>query len=283
LLVRLFTEPEFLERCAAGDFTPEEIAAMAWPTAPRSIKKAPLSTADIVLLDELTGLVEGTATYDHIVVDEAQDLSAMQCRAIGRRCTVGSITVLGDLAQATTPWAPGSWESTLSHLGHPEAPVRPLTAGYRVPQAILDLANRLLPHIAAGVPPATSIRSGRHALAYAPVAELGPAVRQAGEVEGSIGVIVADADVTAALASVRAAGVEAELLDVDGDHRFTVVPASAAKGLEYDSVVLVEPAAIVAQEGRRADGLRRLYVTMTRAVSHLVIVHDEPLPAELSH
>ena len=72
----------------------------------------------------------------------------MQCRAVARRCPLGSVTVLGDLAQATTPWAPGDWAVTLAHLGHDSATVRPLTAGYRVPGEVLELANRLLPHIA---------------------------------------------------------------------------------------------------------------------------------------
>ena len=99
--------------------------------------------------------------------------------------------------------------------------------------------------------------------------------------DGSIGVIVPDAAATAVLAELRAAGVDAHPLDEDADPRVTVVPASAAKGLEYDSVVLLDPAAIVGQEPGRVDGLRRLYVVLTRAVSRLRIVSDEPLPPEL--
>jgi DNA helicase IV len=235
-----------------------------------------------VLLDELTAAIDGVPGFDHIVVDEAQDLSAMQCRAIGRRCPLGSVTVLGDLAQATTPWAPGSWSATLEHLGHPAAEVRPLTAGYRVPQAILDLANRLLPHIATDVPPATSVRSGQHALAFAPLPDLPDVVRRALAVEGSVGVIVPDAMADEVLESLQSAGIGGQPLDADADERVTVVPAGEAKGLEYDTVVLVEPARIVAAESRRAVGLRRLYVTLTRAVSHLTVVHDEPLPPELA-
>src|SRR6185437_14202031 len=155
----------------------EELGLLHWSKPPRSARTAPWTAADLVLLDELMAAIEGVPTFDHIVVDEAQDLSAMQCRAIGRRCPLGSVTVLGDLAQATTPWAPGSWPETLRHLGHGDAEIRPLTAGYRVPQAILDLANRLLPHIATDVPPATSVRSGQHALVYAPRPELVSTVR----------------------------------------------------------------------------------------------------------
>ncbi|MFL6101290.1 MAG: HelD family protein [Actinomycetales bacterium] len=282
LLIRLWTEPDLL-RAAGSDLLDEaELDLLGWPKAPRSARSAPWSQADLVLLDELAGMLEEPPTFQHIVVDEAQDLSAMQCRAVGRRCPLGSVTVLGDLAQATTPWAPGSWAATLQHLGHEGAEVRPLTAGYRVPQAVLDLANRLLPHIAQDVPPATSVRYGAHPLRFAGLADLAAAVEQAAEDEGSVGVIVPD-DIAADVGSrLRSAGVAAEPLDDDEDFRITVVPATSAKGLEFDSVVLVEPAAIVAAEPTRAVGLRRLYVTMTRAVSHMVVVHDEPLPAELS-
>jgi DNA helicase IV len=282
VLLRLFTDADHLRACAHGDLTEDELVLLAWPTLPRSPRSAPWTAADLVLLDELAAAIDGVPGFDHIVVDEAQDLSAMQCRAIGRRCPLGSVTVLGDLAQATTPWAPGSWSATLEHLGHPAAEVRPLTAGYRVPQPILDLANRLLPHIATDVPPATSVRSGQHALAFAPLPDLPDVVRRALAVEGSVGVIVPDAMADEVLASLRSAGIGGQPLDADADERVRVVPAGEAKGLEYDTVVLVEPARIVAAESRRAVGLRRLYVTLTRAVSHLTVVHDEPLPPELA-
>ncbi len=282
VLLRLYTDGDFLRECAHDSLADDELALLTWSRTPRSPRSAPWTAADLVLLDELTGAIEGVPAFDHVVVDEAQDLSAMQCRAIGRRCPLGSVTVLGDLAQATTPWAPGSWPETLRHLGHGDADIRPLTAGYRVPQAILDIANRLLPHIATDVPPATSVRSGQHALGFAPLDDLVSTVRSALGDDGSIGVITPDARAAGILAQLRGAGVGAESLDADADQRVTVVPASEAKGLEYDSVVLVEPADIVAAESLRAVGLRRLYVTMTRAVSHLVIVHDEPLPAELA-
>lgn len=280
LLARLYDSPEFLTRCSRDVLTDDERSALH-RAAPKSVKSIRWTPADVVLLDELDALLNGTDTFVHAVVDEAQDLSAMQCRAVARRCPIGSLTVLGDLAQATTPWAPGSWAATLGHLGH-DAAVRPLTTGYRVPGEVLDLANRLLPHIAADVPPATSVRQGESALGFATRGRLVAEVESAAAAPGSIGVIVADAAAGAVLAELRAAGVDAHPLDEEADPRVTVVPASAAKGLEYDSVVLVEPAAVVAGEPSRVDGLRRLYVVLTRAVSSLRVVHDEPLPTELS-
>jgi DNA helicase IV len=280
LLARLYDDADFLRRCSTPALSDEELARLARP-APRSLKSIRWTAADAVLLDELDGLLSGASSYVHAVVDEAQDLSAMQCRAIARRCPTGSVTVLGDLAQATSPWAPGDWPSTLRHLGHGEAKVRPLTAGYRVPGQVLDVANRLLPHIATGVPPATSIRSGTDALHFAPLTALVEETKRCLAVEGSVGVIVPDARAHDVLGELLAAGIEAETLDADTDPRVSVVPAAEAKGLEFDSVVLVEPAAIVAGEATRPAGLRRLYVVLTRAVSRLAVLHDEPLPPEL--
>jgi DNA helicase IV len=280
LLSRLYGDSDFLGRCA-GRILSDDERAMLLRAAPRSVRATRWTPADAVLLDELAGLIDGTDTFIHVVVDEAQDLSAMQCRALARRCPLGSVTVLGDLAQATTAWAPGSWATTLEHLGHPEAEVRPLTAGYRVPGEVLQIANRLLPHIAAGIAPATSIRQGADSVRYAPGADLADEVRRCLAVEGSVGVIVADADVATTHEHLRAASIDAEIVDAEADARVSVVPASEAKGLEFDSVVLVEPASVVAGESSRLSGLRRLYVVLTRAVSRLTIVHDEPLPPEL--
>jgi DNA helicase IV len=283
LLARLYAEPEFLARCSVRSLTDGERALLQRAPA-RSLRATKWTVADSVLLDELSGLHEGGATFVHAVIDEAQDLSAMQCRAIARRCPLGSVTVLGDLAQATTPWAPGDWAVTLHHLGHSiesGATVRPLTAGYRVPGEVLDVANRLLPHIAVGVPPATSIRAGADSLRYASASALVEQVQRCLAVEGSVGVIVPDVRASATLELLQGTGIAAEELDADADPRVSVVPASQAKGLEFDSVVLLEPAEIVAAEPSRPAGLRRLYVVLTRAVSHLVVLHDAPLPPEL--
>jgi DNA helicase IV len=279
LLMRLYAEPDLLARCAPM-LSEDERAALFRPPA-ASPKRVRWTSADAVLLDELGWLLDGVATYVHVVVDEAQDLSPMQCRAVARRCPLGSITVLGDLAQATTPWAPGDWAVTLTHLGHPEAEIRPLTAGYRVPGEVIELANRLLPHIAVGVPAGSAVRAGHEALRFAPASALLAEVARDADLPGSIGVIVPDARAAGVLAELNAGGVAAVPLEVEADARVTVVPASAAKGLEFDSVVLVEPAAIVAAEPTRASGLRRLYVVLTRAVSRLTVLHDDPLPDEL--
>ena len=159
LILALFTDPARLARAARGLLDDEEQALLRWDPAPRSVRTAPWTEADAVLVDEAAGLLERTEGYGHVVLDEAQDLSPMQCRSVARRLAAGSLTVLGDLAQATSPWSPSDWRETLAGLGRPGTVVRPLTRGYRVPGEVLDYANRLLPSIAPDLPPATAVRS----------------------------------------------------------------------------------------------------------------------------
>jgi hypothetical protein len=274
--------PEGLVYAVLSD-PPPEVAAVRWEKPARTPRATRWSAADLVLIDEAAGLIERMPSFGHVVVDEAQDLSPMQLRAIARRSEHGSVTLLGDLAQGTAPWAATDWAETLRHLGKPDAPVVPLTTGFRVPAAVVAFANRLLPALAVDVPGAVSLRRDG-GLSVRPVRDVVSAtvdeVRAALGYEGSVGVIAADAAVPRLREALAAAGVEtASADDVEASHRVTLVPASAVKGLEYDHVVVVEPAQIVAAEPR---GLHRLYVVLTRAVSRLAVVHAAPLPAPLT-
>ncbi|MEO3767211.1 ATP-binding domain-containing protein [Streptomyces sp. B8F3] len=278
VLAGLLAAPDTLAAAADGVLDAAEQRALRWPRAPRSPRSARWSAADLVLLDELAGLIERPAGYGHVVVDEAQDLSPMQCRAIARRSPSGSVTVLGDLAQGTTPWAARDWPPFLAHLGKPDAVVTALTSGFRIPGAVAALADRLLAHLDTDVPPARSLRRDGEVSVEAArdtTAAALAAVRTALEHAGSVGVIAADHEADRLRRALLAAGHPVSgTADAPGA-RLTVVPASRAKGLEYDHVVLVEPAAIVRAEPR---GLNRLYVALTRAVSRLHIVHCAPLP-----
>ncbi len=282
LVVEVLTDPSV----ADGILDENERAAIRWVKPPKTVKSAKFSAADLVLLDEAAGLMERESSFGHVVVDEAQDLSPMQARAIARRSEHGSITLLGDLAQGTAPWAAADWRDTLGHLGKPEAAVVPLTIGFRVPATVIELANRLLPSLKVDVPEAVSLRRDGD-LSIIPVAapsdldaETLVEVTAALEHEGSVAVIAADAAVERLRAHLAAAGIEtATPDDIDSAARVTVVPATMAKGLEYDHVIVHEPADIVAAEPR---GLNRLYVVLTRAVSRLSVVHCRPLPEALS-
>ncbi|MGA4987176.1 HelD family protein [Nonomuraea bangladeshensis] len=260
---------------ARGVLTDAERAAITWARPPRGPRSAKWTAADVVLLDEIAGLIERPRGYGHVIVDEAQDLSPMECRAVARRSEHGSLTVLGDLAQGTTPWAAASWPERMALLGKPEGEVVALTTGFRVPGAVVELANGLLESLEADVPPTRSYRSDGRVRVTA-VEELGKgvvaAVREAYGFEGSIGVIAADPEAAELAAALRDEGFDL------GD-RLSVVEASLVKGLEYDHVVVAEPAAIA--EGERR-GLNRLYVALTRAVSRLDVVHARPLPPQLA-
>ncbi|WP_240500789.1 ATP-binding domain-containing protein, partial [Streptomyces albus] len=256
---------------------------LLWPARrPRTPRTARWSAADLLLLDEVAGLLAHPEdSYAHLVVDEAQDLSPMECRVLARRSRFGSLTVLGDLAQGTTPWAARDWAEQLAHLGAPGAPVVPLTTGYRVPAVLVETANRLLDSLPVRVPAARSLRPGGE-LTRVPVAPGGTAravaerVRAALEREGSVGVIAHGPRAAELAGALAQAGIPAGGPgDVREAARVTVVGAELAKGLEFDHVVLVEPAE-VAGSGRH--GLQRLYVALTRAVSRLEILHERELP-----
>ena len=319
VLFRLFTDVDFLVACTA-DVARRRRAGdcCCGDPPPRSRTSARWSPADVVLLDELADLLRRTSSLGHVVLDEAQDLSPMQLRAVGRRCATGAATVLGDIAQGTTPWATPSWEAALRHLGRPEADLEVLDRGFRVPASVIEFAARLLPAIAPGMSPPTSVRDDPGSLELVGVpsaARLWPAtlaaVQKALVEEGSVAVIVADGWVRRAARTLADAGVEHEVLgstsgpgqpppdERDADRRdlddpgvtepdgalpprVSVVPATTAKGLEYDRVVVVEPARIADDEPDVRTGLRRLYVVLTRAVSGLAVIHHRALPDRLA-
>ncbi|ELP68095.1 HelD family protein [Streptomyces turgidiscabies] len=275
VVAELLADEGALARAAEGLLGEEEQRAVHWARPPRSWKSARWSAADLVLLDEVAGLIEHPEGYGHVVIDEAQDLSPMECRAIARRVPYGSLTVLGDLAQGTTPWAARAWEPLLAHLGKPDATVIPLTVGFRVPRTVVAFANRLLAHLDVPVPPARSLR-GDGELRVVETADIAgevlAAVRRALAGEGSVGVVAAEGEVAGVREALGAAGVT-----LSGG-RVAVLPAKAVKGLEWDHVVVIEPAAIVEAEGTTGRGLHRLYVVLTRAVSRLEVVHERALP-----
>lgn len=299
LLFRLLSDPAFLAECAEGILSEAEQLLLTWTRPPRTPGSARWTTADLVLLDEIVDLLDRTESVAHIVVDEAQDLSAMMLRALGRRAATGSLTVLGDLAQATTPWASRDWSDVLGHLAKPDGHVEQLTAGFRVPGDVIELAARLLPSIAPGLEPPTAVRRARGRLTITD-APLDDVLAGVAGLEGSVGLIVPDDAVAHLRTTLAATGVAFAVVGEQDDERpapdetavdpddasefdahLDLVPASLAKGLEFDHVVLHDPAAIVAAEPNHATGLRRLYVCLTRAVTSLVVRHDGDLPPEL--
>jgi DNA helicase IV len=228
-------------------------------------------------------------TYGHIVVDEAQDLSPMQLRMLERRSLNGSMTIVGDIAQATGQWAHQSWDEILENLPN-KRPARraELTIGYRLPAPNMALAARVLRVAAPDLRPPRSIRedgSPPRIVRVSPVQTLADAVVGAALVEvdavnpGQVAIVCPQSMVGIVSDALTAAGVEHGQATRHGlDQQVTVVPVGLVKGLELDAVVVVEPAAIVEEE---AQGLRALYVALTRATKRLAVVHQRDLPEAL--
>ncbi len=227
-------------------------------------------------------------TYGHIVVDEVQDLTPMQLRMVSRRSLNGSMTVVGDIAQATGALAPNDWDDILRHLPATRGSrVIGLSVGYRIPAQIMELANKVMMAATPSLRAPTSVRAGDEHPEFSHVAasELLTAVVAATKDldadvgEGNIAVVVPDAMFEAVSNALEAAGIEHGKATRSGlEMGITVVPVSVVKGLELDGVVVVEPADIVAGE---QQGLRALYVALTRSTKRLSIVHSKPLPAAM--
>ncbi len=286
-LVRsLLTQRAALARAAGGLLTDEEQTLILRPKAKRGEPER-WTSADLPLLDEAEAQVKGAPRrYGHVVVDEAQDLSPMQLRMLARRAVHHSMTVLGDLAQATAPAATASWTTVLDHFGRPaNAEVSELTIGYRLPGAILDFANRLLPEAAPEVAAAASVRATGdppdiHAFSAGELVEQSARHVVLLAANFATTAVITPLDQVEAMrnALVAAGGDVAGPADGALEHAITVLPAALAKGLEFDAVLVLEPAAILAESDH---GVRLLFVALTRAVQHLAIAHARPMPAAL--
>jgi DNA helicase IV len=280
---RLLTNRRALAAVADGLLSEAEQAAIHRPPTRRAAEE-PWTVADLALVDEAEAAITGPPpAYGHIVVDEAQDLSTMGLRALARRSRNASMTILGDLAQATAPGAQESWDAAVAALGAPATARRAdLDLGYRVPAAIMDVANGLLAEAAPDIVPTRSVRGGGRPPVVVATGDrtlpdaAATAVTELASAWSSVAVVVPAAlraAVDEALAAVPG-GVGA-----DGAAGPTVLEPTDVKGLEFDAVVVVEPAAIAAGTPR---GQRLLYVALTRAVQELVVVHADPLPPGLA-
>ena len=233
------------------------------------------SEADLPLLDEARALLLGTTNqYGHVIVDEAQDLTPMQLRMVARRA-VGGFTILGDIAQATGPIPYDRWDELLPFLPEGEsAQVEELRHAYRVPREIMAVALPLLERIAPDVEPPLAYRIGAEPPRLVrDDRPLRAAYEEAARLAGNEGLLALIAP-----ASLRGEdGGSGSLFD---DTRIAVLTPREAKGMEFDHVIVVEPAQIV-EEAAEGQGLRELYVALTRPTTTLVLVHSRPLPKEL--
>jgi DNA helicase IV len=233
------------------------------------------SDADLPLLDEARAVLLGPPTrYGHVIVDESQDLTPMQLRMIARRAEA-SFTLLGDIAQATGPVSYDHWDELLSQLpGGERAAVEELRHAYRVPREIMAVALPLLPHIAPAMKPPVAYRVGAESPRIVESEEpLATAYEWAGRLAGEEGLL-------AVIAPPSLRGHEERGTSLFDETRIAILTPREAKGMEFDHVIVVEPALIV-EEAAEGQGLRELYVALTRPTTTLVIAHSRPLPAEL--
>ncbi|PLS75311.1 MAG: helicase [Actinobacteria bacterium] len=294
LLHDLYGAPPLLRLAGKAILSAEELAGLHRPRS-ATLEEIPWTAEDLPLLDEARVLLgprsrtrradDEIRAYGHIVVDEAQDLTPMQLRMLARRSISGSMTVVGDVAQATGSRAPSGWEDIVAHLprrrrGH----FTELSVNYRTPLEIMELAGRVLAVAAPHLHPPRSVRStgnrpvfvtaGQEEMAERVAALAHDETMEAGG--GTVAVITAPSWFEALAAGLETKGIAFSRADRHGiESQVTLIPVGTVKGLEFDAVVVVEPARIV---GESAQGLRALYVALTRATQRLTIVHAEPLP-----
>lgn len=298
LLHDLYGAPPLLRLACTGILRREELEALHRPRS-TSLQEIPWTAEDLPLLDEARVLLgprtrgrraeEEIRAYGHIVVDEAQDLTPMQLRMLGRRSISGSMTVVGDVAQATGARAPAGWEEIVAHLPRRRpAHFTELSVNYRTPAEIMELASRVLAVAAPDLQPPRSVRTGGYPPAFVAAGpeELADRVAalahdEALEVAGGTVAVVT----VPSLLDELAAGLEAKAVAFSRADRqgieapVALIPVATVKGLEFDSVIVVEPARIVAET---PQGLRSLYVALTRATKRLTVVHAEDLPEVLA-
>ena len=300
LLHDLFGSKALLRSAGRDLFTDEEIASLHRPRA-ESLAQARFSDADAALLDEARHLLgpkprkggvleeaDEIETYGHIIVDEVQDLTPMQLRMVARRSLNGAMTVVGDIAQATGPFAPSDWRDVLNLLPKDrDAKVAELSVGYRIPRQIMEFAGRLLATAAPGQTPPTAVREGDHDPRIVKVSKTQIAKTVAQEArdmvaslaDGRVAVVCPDDMVELVASALDEASLSYGQAGSRGlDATLTIVPVSVVKGLEMDGVIVVEPTAMYESPD---VGPRGVYVALTRSTQQLVVVHSAELPKEL--
>ncbi|HLH28509.1 MAG TPA: UvrD-helicase domain-containing protein, partial [Acidimicrobiales bacterium] len=308
LLHDLLGARPLLAAASRGVLTKEEQELLFRPRSP-SFDEVEWTAADAALVDEARHLLgprrpggEELTRYGHIVVDEVQDLSPMQLRMLTRRSLSGSMTVVGDVAQATAPWAPADWSEIMAHLPSRRPPrTVELTVSYRTPAEVLELAGRILALLSPDLEPPRPVRRSGHRprlVAVTPerdgdeptdrdtarVVAAVAAEELAAVGEGQVAVLAPGSLLPALADALSRAGLLGSGHGDAGDGRMSLseplvlVATEQSNGLEFDAVVVVEPGLIA---GETARGLRTLYVALTRPTRRLAVVHRTPPPAAL--
>nr|NKB40060.1 AAA family ATPase [Ilumatobacter sp.] len=291
-----------LLKLAARDVMDESEALALFRSRSETVDDVRWTTSDVALLDDAFDVLgpkpgrggkleesDEIRTFGHIVIDEVQDLTPMQLKMATRRSLNGSMTIVGDIAQATGPLAPDSWDDVLAHLPDRKQPrVIGLSVGYRIPGQIMDLANRVAEAATPGLRAPVSVRvgeAGPTVVRAAAGADLGRTVSaevvtmQTAIPGASLGVVAPDSLLPDLSEALSAAGINHGTATRTGlDAGVTLVAVSVVKGLELDGVIVVEPSRIVSDI---EHGMRALYVALTRSTQRLTVVHADQLPASM--
>lgn len=255
------------------------------------------TTADVPLLDEARSFLgsrpkrkndDAVRTYGHIVIDEAQDYSPMELRMVHRRSLNGSITIVGDIAQATSAWASERWEDVIAHLPDKPSRVTELTVGYRLPGPTMELAGKVLARAAPELKPPVAVRkegddprfvsfdraSGEAGVSSAVLAAIDFELAAIGA--GNVAVIATESMVPMLSDALTKAGLR-HGLSYQGalERQISIIAVSMVKGLEIDSSIVVAPRRIVDEE---PQPYKSLYVAITRSTRRLTVVHEGDVP-----
>jgi hypothetical protein len=277
---------------------PDEGTAQEAGFWPQGLAASPVPTVAAA-----AGPEDEIRSFGHIVVDEVQDLSPMQLRMLARRSLSGSMTLVGDIAQATGPWAPSNWDDVTRHLS-PQRPPRlvELTVSYRTPAEVVALAAKVLAVAAPAIAPPRPVRESGQPPRLVHVGRVGLAARLAelareevaAVAPGRVAVLGPGVILPELVRGLADAGLDAtDPRDPAGDGLaagLVVLPADETNGLEFDSVIVVEPSLIASVGDEPAGeappvsttrGLRTLYVALTRPTKRLTVLHADPLPVDL--
>ena len=228
--------------------------------------------------------VDRTWVFGHVIVDEAQELSQLAWRMLMRRCPARSLTIVGDVAQTGDLAGLPSWNEALDPYLADRWRLAPLTINYRTPAEVMAVAADVLAAIDPALEPPRSVRESGHEPWHLEAApdELAAIVahaavrlaEQAGD--GKLGVIV-PAGLAAELGAAVSAALPGTAIGADPDLASPVVLLTVrqAKGLEFDCVLIADPARMLAESPR---GLNDLYVALTRATQQVGVVHTGRLP-----
>jgi DNA helicase IV len=269
-------------REVAGDLlTDKELELLLSSSAPT--KRIDMTATDVALFDEAQWLIEPShRTFGHVVIDEAQNLTAMELRMVVRRARRQSLTVLGDIAQRTAEAGVSTWDSVLRDAGLDAFATRELLLSYRVPDDFLQVASGL-PGIQGRIPQGVRRAPWPPVTVRAALPDIGTlAVRLATRMQnevGSVAVVVP----AIRMSQVRAALEPIEFADATRaalSAAINLLDLHVVKGLEFDAVVVVDPEAILAE--RPDGGAGALYTALTRSTRALAIVHVDELPPSLS-